>query len=69
MSRKENCLDNAPIESFFGLIKDHIDIAACNNLAELEKEIASEINYNNRHRPQVGLQKMPPRKFRRQFEN
>ena len=25
MSRKGNCLDNAPIESFFGLIKDHLD--------------------------------------------
>lgn len=25
MSRRGNCLDNVPIESFFGHLKDHVD--------------------------------------------
>ena len=37
MSRKGNCLDNAPIESFFGHLKDDIDYKNCKNFEELEK--------------------------------
>ncbi len=29
MSRKGNCLDNAPIESFFGHFKDELDYSSC----------------------------------------
>jgi putative transposase len=29
MSRKGNCIDNAPIESFFGHLKDELDFKSC----------------------------------------
>lgn len=31
MSRKANCWDNAPQESFFGHMKDEIDVSGCNS--------------------------------------
>lgn len=36
MSRKGNCLDNAPIESFFGHLKDDVDIKACRTFEEVK---------------------------------
>lgn len=67
MSRKGNCLDNAPIESFFGLIKDHLDLKSCKSLEDVEKEVTRAVNYYNCKRPQVGLKKMPPTEYRRHF--
>ena len=37
MSRKGNCLDNAPIESFFGHLKDESGYKTCKNFGELKK--------------------------------
>lgn len=65
MSRRGNCLDNAPIESFFGLIKDHLDLQGCRTLEEVEKVVTRTIDYYNKERPQVGLKKMPPTEYRR----
>jgi transposase InsO family protein len=65
MSRKGNCLDNAPIESFFGLIKDHLDLKECRSIEDVEKEVTRAVNYYNCDRPQVGLKKMPPTEYRR----
>jgi len=65
MSRKGNCLDNAPIESFFGLIKDHLDLKQCKNIDEVKEMVTREIKYYNNQRPQLGLKKMPPREYRR----
>ena len=67
MSRKGNCLDNAPIESFFGLIKDHIDLKGCKNIDDVEKEVTRAVCYYNCERPQRGLKKMPPTEYRRHF--
>jgi putative transposase len=67
MSRKGNCLDNAPIESFFGLIKDHLDLKRCKSVEDVEKEVTRAVNYYNCNRPQVGLKKMPPTEYRRHF--
>ena len=67
MSRKGNCLDNAPIESFFGLIKDHLDLKKCKSIEDVEKEVTRAVNYYNCKRPQVGLKKMPPTEYRRHF--
>ena len=67
MSRKGNCLDNAPIESFFGLIKDHLDLKICNTLQDVEKEVTRAVDYYNCMRPQAGLKKMPPTEYRRHF--
>lgn len=67
MSRKGNCIDNAPMESFFGLIKDHIDLKNCRTIKEVEKEVTKKVDYYNKVRPQVGLKKMPPYEYRRHF--
>lgn len=67
MSRKGNCLDNAPIESFFGLLKDHLDLRGCVKIEDVEKKVTRAINYYNNERPQTGLKKMPPTEYRRHF--
>ena len=37
MSRRGNCWDNAPQESFFGHMKDEIDYKSCETIEELKK--------------------------------
>lgn len=39
MSRRGNCWDNAPQESFFGHMKDEIDISKCVDFAEVKYKI------------------------------
>lgn len=68
MSRRGNCLDNAPVESFFGYLKDHIDLKTCNSFEELEKAVTKEIHYYNNDRPQWDLNKMPPTIYRRHIQ-
>jgi putative transposase len=67
MSRKGNCLDNAPIESFFGLFKDHLELKGCRTIEEVEKQVTKVIDYYNNERPQTALKKMPPSEYRRHF--
>lgn len=69
MSRKGNCIDNAPIESFFGHLKDLIDLKDCKNIQDMKKEVTKKINYYNHRRPQFGLKKMPPSEYRRQLKS
>jgi putative transposase len=64
MSRRGNCWDNAPQESFFGHMKDHVDSRSCTSLKELQREIDRYIHYYNNHRYQWGLKKMTPVKYR-----
>lgn len=65
MSRKGNCLDNAPIESFFGHLKDWLDLKKCHDIGDVKREVINQINYYNHQRPQIGLKKMPPTEYRR----
>lgn len=60
MSRKGNCLDNAPIESFFGHLKDESGYRNCKTLVELKREISRYIKYYNDERPQWGLKRKTP---------
>ncbi|MGV2963935.1 IS3 family transposase [Paenibacillus sp. FSL H8-0317] len=64
MSRRGNCWDNAPQESFFGHMKDHVDHRSCRSLQELKQEIDRYIRYYNNHRYQWGLKKMTPVQYR-----
>lgn len=64
MSRKWNCIDNSPTESFFWHLKDEIDISWCNNLEEVEKYIECYIFYYNNLRPQWSRKKMTPVQYR-----
>ncbi|MEE6453295.1 IS3 family transposase [Gottfriedia acidiceleris] len=67
MSRKGNCWDNAPMESFFGHLKDEVDYRACHTINELKKCIYDYIEEYNHHRPQWTLNKMTPVEYRSQL--
>lgn len=54
MSRRGNCWDNAPQESFFGHMKDHVKSRNFKSMAELECEIKRYIHYYNHFRYQWG---------------
>ncbi|WP_308634734.1 IS3 family transposase [Paenibacillus silvisoli] len=64
MSRRGNCWDNAPQESFYGHMKDHVRSRKCSTLDELKLEIDRYIHYYNNHRYQWGLKKMTPVQYR-----
>jgi putative transposase len=64
MSRRGNCLDNAPIESFFGHFKDLGEFKNCEKFEEVKSEVDRVINYYNFERPQKGLNKKPPAEYR-----
>lgn len=62
MSRRGNCWDNAPQESFFGHMKDEIGdkIASCETDEEVIIVIDEWFNYYNNDRPIWGLGKRTP---------
>lgn len=64
MSRKGNCIDNAPMESFFGHLKDDIDYKSCKTFEELNLQIKEYIEYYNNERYQWGIKKMTPAEYR-----
>lgn len=64
MSRKGNCLDNAPIESFFGHLKDEVDYKQCKTFDELKEKIDEYIYYYNNERYQWSKNKMAPVEYR-----
>lgn len=64
MSRKGNCIDNAPIESFFGHLKDDVDYKSCRTFEELGLLIAEYVKYYNHERQQWNLKKMTPVDYR-----
>jgi transposase InsO family protein len=64
MSRKGNCIDNAPIESFFGHLKDDVDYKSCKTFEELKLLIENYIQYYNSERPQWDKNKMTPVEYR-----
>ena len=63
MSRRGNCWDNAPQESFFGHMKDEIDISAANNFESLTTIINDYMDYYNNVRPQWNLAKLTPSQY------
>jgi len=64
MSRKGNCLDNAPIESFFGHLKDEMEYSDCDIFMQLRQKVDQYINYYNNNRYQWNLKKMTPREYK-----
>ena len=64
MSRRGNCWDNAPMESFFGHFKDMVDHKACQSFKELKHTVGNYINKYNNERYQWGLKKMTPVQYR-----
>ena len=65
MSRKGNCWDNAPQESFFGHMKDEIAelIAACDTYEQTVAVVDDWMDYYNNDRYQWDLEKLSPREY------
>jgi putative transposase len=64
MSRRGNCLDNAPIESFFRHFKDEVDYRKAENLTDLKTLIDEYMFHYNSTRKQWNLKKMTPAQYR-----
>jgi transposase InsO family protein len=63
MSRRANCWDNAPQESFFGHMKDEIDISWCTTFDEIQQVITNWTDYYNNERYQWDLAKLAPTEY------
>ena len=63
MSRRGNCWDNAPQESFFGHMKDEIHLDRCSSFSDLKFEIDDYMDYYNNDRYQWGLAKLSPNQY------
>lgn len=64
MSRRGNCWDNAPQESFFGHLKDSVKSKKCNSYEELKSKINKYIIYYNNYRYKWNQKKMTPVQYR-----
>ena len=60
MSKRGNCWDNAPQESFFGHFKDEADCGSCRTIYELEDLAMRYMEYYNFERPQWTRNRMSP---------
>lgn len=69
MSRKGNCYDKAPVESFFGTLKTElVDHRGYRTRVEAEREIAEYIAlFYNRQRRQARLGYLSPAAYTQQF--
>jgi putative transposase len=63
MSRKANCWDNAPQESFYGHMKDEIDIRHCETHEQVAAIIDDWVDYYNNDRYQWDLAKLSPNEY------
>lgn len=67
MSRKGNCLDNASMESFFGVLKSEcFHGEKFNSVDELERTVKEYIHYYNHERIKVKLKGLSPVQYRTQ---
>lgn len=67
MSRKGNCLDNAVMENFFGILKSElIYLQKFESIQHFESELKNYIYYYNNHRIKAKLKGLSPVMFRTQ---
>ncbi|MEH7119459.1 IS3 family transposase [Neobacillus vireti] len=67
MSRKGNCLDNAVIENFFGLLKSELlYLQEFDSIEHFEKELEDYIHYYNHKRIKTKLKDLSPVEYRTQ---
>ena len=67
MSRKGNCLDNAIIENFFGLLKSELlYLREFENMEHFIQELNKYIYYYNNYRIKTGLRGLSPIQFKAQ---
>lgn len=68
MSRKGNCLDNAVIENFFGILKSELfHLKKYDSIVQLKKEIKDYIKYYNYERIKLNLKGMSPIQYRAHY--
>jgi putative transposase len=68
MSRKGNCLDNAVIESFFGILKSELFyLNKYESISQLKKDIKEYIEYYNNERIKKDLSGMSPIEYRTNY--
>ena len=63
MSRRGNCWDNSPMESFFGHFKDECAYQECQSLEELRQLVTDYAGYYNYERPQLCRRNLTPVEF------
>lgn len=67
MSRKGNCLDNAVIENFFGLLKSELlYLQKFESMEHFKKELVDYLDYYNNRRSKAKLKGLPPALHRQQ---
>lgn len=67
MSRKGNCLDNAVIENFFGLLKSELlYLQKFESMDHFKKELVNYLDYYNNRRCKAKLKGLPPALHRQQ---
>ena len=65
MSRKGNCLDNAVIENFFGLLKSELlYLKEFESMEHFKRELEDYIHYYNHKRIKTKLKGLPPVDYR-----
>lgn len=65
MSRKGNCLDNAVMENFFGLLKSELlYLREFKDIDEFRNELVKYIDYYNNHRIKGKLKGLSPVQYR-----
>ena len=67
MSRKGNCLDNAVMENFFGLLKSELlYLKGFDSMEHFKSELIDYLDYYNNRRIKVKLKGLPPAIHRQQ---
>ena len=67
MSRKGNCLDNAVIENFFGLLKSELlYLQKFHSMEHFKQELIDYLDYYNNRRIKAKLKGLPPAIHRQQ---
>ena len=67
MSRKGNCLDNAVIENFFGLLKSELlYLQDFESMEHFKRELINYLDYYNNRRIKAKLKGLPPAVHRQQ---
>lgn len=70
MSRKGNCLDNAMMENFFGLMKNELlYVNDFDSVVQFKSELKKYISWYNNKRIKLRLNGLSPAQYRAQFFN
>lgn len=70
MSRVSRCIDNGPIEAFWGMLKSEMYyLKKFNSYEELEAAVIEYIDYYNNHHYQKRLNCMSPMEYRQYLMN